>query len=94
MKMLTTGGGTMFGFFKKVLSLNVSDRTSRTEGLDTARIETDMGGKGLGSRLLLDRNPVGVDPLAPESHLVMALGRPRTAQCMARVGTACLPNHH
>ncbi|WP_419656830.1 Aor10: tungsten-containing aldehyde:ferredoxin oxidoreductase [Desulfosarcina variabilis str. Montpellier] len=64
----------MFGFFKKVLSLNVSDRTSRTEGLDTARIETDMGGKGLGSRLLLDRNPVGVDPLAPESHLVMALG--------------------
>jgi aldehyde:ferredoxin oxidoreductase len=67
-------GLTMFGFFKKLLSLNVSDQTSRAEVLDAAHLEADMGGKGLGSRLLLDRNPVGVDPLAPESHLVMALG--------------------
>ncbi len=64
----------MHGFFGKVLTLNVSDRSSTIEVLEQARLAADMGGKGLGSRLLLERNPVGVDPFASQSHLIMALG--------------------
>jgi aldehyde:ferredoxin oxidoreductase len=64
----------MYGFFGKVLSLNVSDRTCSTEMLDEALLLAGMGGKGLGARLLLDRNPAGVDPFSPDSHLVVALG--------------------
>lgn len=64
----------MDGFFGKVLSLNVSDRSTTIQALDETFLLSCMGGKGLGSRLLMDRNPVGVDPLAPESHLIMALG--------------------
>ena len=52
----------MYGFFGKVLILNVSDRSCTTEALDEAFLLAGMGGKGLGSRLLLDRNPAGVDP--------------------------------
>ncbi|WP_319521702.1 aldehyde ferredoxin oxidoreductase family protein [uncultured Desulfosarcina sp.] len=64
----------MYGFFKKALSVDVSNRTHRVESLDETLLRTCMGGKGLGTRLLLDHNPVGVDPLSPANHLILALG--------------------
>lgn len=64
----------MDGFFKKILTLNASDRTFQAEPIDDAFLSATMGGKGLGTRLLLERNPAGVDPLSPDSHLILALG--------------------
>jgi aldehyde:ferredoxin oxidoreductase len=64
----------MDGFFKRVLTLDVSNRTSRAEDLSEAVLRAGLGGKGLGTQLLLDRNPVGVDPFAAESHMVFAVG--------------------
>lgn len=64
----------MHGFFHQALSIDVGDRTSRFEPLTDALLRAGMGGKGLGTQLLLDHNPVGVDPFAPDNHLVLALG--------------------
>lgn len=64
----------MHGFFKQTLTVDVSNRSSRAEALSDAFLGACMGGKGLGTRLLLDRNPVGVDPFSPDNRLVLALG--------------------
>ncbi len=64
----------MHGFFQQALTVDVSNRSSRTEVLDDSFLRSGLGGKGLGTQLLLDRNPAGVDPFAPDSHLVLALG--------------------
>lgn len=64
----------MYGFFKQALSVDVSNRTYRAEELSEPFLQACLGGKGLGTQLLLDHNPAGVDPFAPENHFVLALG--------------------
>ncbi|MDX2453684.1 aldehyde ferredoxin oxidoreductase N-terminal domain-containing protein, partial [Desulfosarcina sp.] len=64
----------MHGYFQQALTVDVSNRSSQTEALSDALLSACMGGKGLGTQLLLDRNPIGVDPFSPYSHLVFALG--------------------
>ncbi len=64
----------MYGFFKQALTVDVSNRTYRAEALDDSLLLACMGGKGLGTQLLLDRNPAGVDPFSPDNHFVLALG--------------------
>jgi len=64
----------MFGFFKQTLTLDVGNRTSQAETLSDASLSACMGGKGLGTQLLLNRNPIGVDPFSADSHMVLALG--------------------
>ena len=56
------------------MTIDVSNRSCQTEVLSDAFLRAGMGGKGLGTQLLLDRNPAGVDPLSPDNHLVLALG--------------------
>jgi aldehyde:ferredoxin oxidoreductase len=64
----------MHGFFQQALRIDVGQRSSQVEPLGDAFLRASMGGKGLGTQLLLDNNLQGVDPLSPESCLVMALG--------------------
>ena len=64
----------MKGFFQRLLTIDLSSQTSRTEALDEGLLRQYLGGKGLATHLLLERNPAGVDPLSPESHLIFALG--------------------
>lgn len=64
----------MHGFFKQALTVDVSNRSSQAKGLSDAYLRASMGGKGLGTQLLLDGNPPGVDPFSPESCMVLALG--------------------
>jgi aldehyde:ferredoxin oxidoreductase len=45
----------MHGFFKQALTLDVSNRSCQTETLSDY-LRACMGGKGLGTQLLLDRN--------------------------------------
>jgi len=64
----------MEGFFKKYLVIDVSDKTWKAVSLGDSELRETLGGKGLATRLLLQRNPAGVDPLAPENQLIFALG--------------------
>ncbi|GBC62903.1 aldehyde:ferredoxin oxidoreductase [Desulfonema ishimotonii] len=64
----------MKGFFQRLLTIDLSSQTSHTEALDEGLLRQYLGGKGLATHLLLERNPAGVDPLAPESHLIFTPG--------------------
>lgn len=62
------------GFFQNLLVADLSRKTFSEETIEETLLRQTMGGKGLASRLLLTRNPSGVDPLSPESNIVLALG--------------------
>ena len=64
----------MNGFFERLLTVDVANQTTRVEPLDKELFRRFLGGKGLATHLLLERNPVNVDPLAPENNLIVALG--------------------
>lgn len=64
----------MKGFFNRLLTVDLTCRTFRVDRLEDALTARYMGGKGLATHLLLEHNPPGVDPLAPENHMILALG--------------------
>ncbi len=64
----------MFGFYGRIITIDLSSRTHRIESLPDEMLAAGLGGKGLATRLLMDYNPVGVDPLAPRNHLIFATG--------------------
>jgi aldehyde:ferredoxin oxidoreductase len=64
----------MKGFFGRVLLVDLSKKTHSVENIDEALLGRYLGGKGLATQLLLEKNPPGVDPLSEENHLIFALG--------------------
>ena len=64
----------MHGFFKRLLHVDVTTQTSEVETISDELLHKSLGGKGLATRLLLERNPQGVDPLSRENFLILALG--------------------
>ena len=64
----------MQGFFNKLVHIDLTNQTATPEPIDDDVYRRYLGGKGLGSHLLLERNPPGVDPLAPENLLIFAIG--------------------
>jgi aldehyde:ferredoxin oxidoreductase len=65
---------SMKGFFNRVLKIDAGQQTAAVEEIPDTTLEEVLGGKGLATRLLLDHNPPGVDPLAPENCLIVAVG--------------------
>jgi len=64
----------MFGSYGRVLVVDVTDRTVEIESLSDDTIKKCLGGKGLATQLLLDKNPAGVPPFSEENHLILATG--------------------
>ncbi len=64
----------MHGFFNMVLRINLSQRSFDLKIVPDDILRSRLGGKGLATHLLLEHNPPGVDPLAPENHLIFAIG--------------------
>ena len=64
----------MKGFYQSVLRINLSTGKATAEPVDPEVYETYLGGKGLATHLLVEGNPAGVDPLAPENQLIFATG--------------------
>ncbi len=64
----------MKGYFFKVLKIDVTKKIFHVEDIDPDIMEASIGGKGLGTQLLLDNNPPGVDPLGPDNHLIITSG--------------------
>ena len=64
----------MYGFFNRLLNIDVSNRSFQILELPDELLAGTLGGKGLATRLLLTHNPPGVDPLAPENHIIFATG--------------------
>ncbi|UCF73018.1 MAG: aldehyde:ferredoxin oxidoreductase, partial [Deltaproteobacteria bacterium] len=64
----------MRGFFNRILRINVTNQDYEVEPINDSLLERHLGGKGLATYLLLKENPAGVDPLAPENILILAIG--------------------
>jgi aldehyde:ferredoxin oxidoreductase len=64
----------MHGFYNRILTIDLTQKSFKIEQIDEQIYGKYLGGKGLASWLLSDRNPVGVDPLAGENHLIFATG--------------------
>ena len=64
----------MKGYFFKVLKIDVTKKIFHVEDIDPDIMEASIGGKGLGTQLLLDNNPPGVDPLGSDNHLIITSG--------------------
>ena len=64
----------MKGFFNQLLRINLSHQKSRVEPIPESVLRSYLGGKGLGSYLLLKENPPHIDPFSPENRLIFTLG--------------------
>lgn len=64
----------MYGYWKKLCRVNLTDRTWTTDPIDEKTLELLMGGTALGAKILLEETPAKVDPLSPENKLIFAIG--------------------
>ncbi|HUW65822.1 MAG TPA: aldehyde ferredoxin oxidoreductase family protein [Spirochaetia bacterium] len=64
----------MHGFYGKILRVDLEGQTFREEPVKPGILEKYLGGKGLGSYLVLTEIAPGVDPLGPENKLIFTLG--------------------
>ncbi|NOR24296.1 MAG: aldehyde:ferredoxin oxidoreductase [Desulforhopalus sp.] len=64
----------MFGYYNRILTINLTDESSTIEPIGDQVLTECFGGKGLATHLLLERNQPGVDPLSPDNHLIFATG--------------------
>lgn len=64
----------MKGFFNRLLRIDLSNQKWTVELIPDTILQSYLGGKGLGSYLLLKENPPRVDPLSPQNHVILTLG--------------------
>ena len=64
----------MNGFHNKVLHIDLKQRSFEEESIDDAVYQQFLGGKGLGTYLLLKNNQAGVDPLSSDNTIIFATG--------------------
>jgi len=64
----------MHGFYGRIITINLTDESFTIEPLPETLQQRFLGGKGLATHLLMERNPAGVDPLSPDNHLIIAAG--------------------
>ena len=64
----------MFGFHKKVLRVDLSNRKVEVDDLDEAVIKKFVGGVGMGAKVLYEETSPETDPLSPENILVAFTG--------------------
>jgi aldehyde:ferredoxin oxidoreductase len=60
----------MFAFWHRLLHLDLSSGRSVYRELEDARLRKYLGGVGLGTSLLYEYAPAGVDPLSPDNPLI------------------------
>jgi aldehyde:ferredoxin oxidoreductase len=64
----------MKGVYGKVLDIDLEHKTSSSLNIPESIYQSFLGGKGLATYLLYERNSAQVDPFSPQNHVVVALG--------------------
>lgn len=64
----------MKGFYNRLLIIDLTSESFKSEPLPDRILGALLGGKGLGSHLLLRHNPPGIDPLSSKNCLIIATG--------------------
>ncbi|TWH57065.1 aldehyde:ferredoxin oxidoreductase [Desulfitobacterium sp. LBE] len=61
-------------FTHRIMEVNLTTQTHGQYAIDPKWAHDFIGGRGLGIRLLWERTPKGIDPLAPEAELYLLTG--------------------
>ena len=61
----------MYGYAGTILTVNLTDGSSKKEPLGEEFVRDWIGGEGFGAKLLWDRIKPGTDPLSPENVLII-----------------------
>lgn len=64
----------MYAFFNRILKVDLTAPSYEIVELSDRVLLRGLGGKGLATSILLKLNPLKVDPLSPENHLIFATG--------------------
>ena len=64
----------MYGYNGKILRINLSEKTVKAEPLDMKEAQKFIGGRGLGTKVMMDEVDPGVDALSPENKLIFVTG--------------------
>jgi aldehyde:ferredoxin oxidoreductase len=64
----------MNGFFNRLLRINLRSGESFAEDISRRVFESYLGGKGLGTYLLLKNNPPRIDPMSSQNRIIFATG--------------------
>ncbi|MCL6638867.1 MAG: hypothetical protein K6T80_04190, partial [Firmicutes bacterium] len=64
----------MNGFYGKLLRVNLTEKSYAVQDLPEQILKKYLGGKGLGSYLLLNEVAAGTDPLGPANKLIFTTG--------------------
>ncbi|MFZ5649751.1 MAG: aldehyde ferredoxin oxidoreductase family protein [Bacillota bacterium] len=64
----------MKGFYGKLLRINLTDKSHVVENIPDQVLKSYLGGKGLGSYLLLNNVPAGTYPLGHDNKLIFTTG--------------------
>lgn len=64
----------MKGFYNKILRINLKAKTFKEESIPDSVYEAYLGGKGLGTYLLMKETPPGVDTLSSDNKLIFCTG--------------------
>lgn len=75
----------MYAYNGKVLRVNLTDKTIKTEVLDMDLAKKFIGGRGLGTKMMMDEVDPRVDALSPENKLFIVTG-PMTGNPVATGG--------
>lgn len=62
------------GYHGRYLVINLTDRSWKAEALSEGLMSEYLGGRGIATKLLFDRQHGKTDPLSPESHLIIFTG--------------------
>ena len=63
-----------FGYAGRVLRVNLTRGSAKTEPLEKAMMTNFLGGRGFNSARVYDEIPVNINPLSPENKLLFATG--------------------
>lgn len=64
----------MYGYIGKVLRINLKEKTTKVEPLDLEVAKKFIGGRGLGTKMLMDEVDPKIDALCPENKLIVVAG--------------------
>ena len=64
----------MFGYFGKILRVDLTSHAFETEDLDPETIKQYVGGVGIGAKILYEETSMDADPLGPDNILVAMTG--------------------
>lgn len=75
----------MFGWTGTVLRVNLTEGTVKKEALNLRDAKLYLGGRGLGTKIMMDEVDPGVDPFSPDNKLIFMTG-PLTGTLAASPG--------